>query len=118
MLDVVHAYVVKVNWADLQPQPNGPIAADNAIDKAIARVRQSDYKQVGMALKLRVFAGINAPDWVKKLGGAPIQYTNNQAGRLGRRRNARPVLEHRVAAGLRAAAAEAGREVRHGAGDP
>ena len=80
MLDVVHAYVVKVNWADLQPKANGPIAADNAIDKAIARVRQSDYKQVGMALKLRVFAGVNAPSWVKDLGGAPIQYTNTQEG--------------------------------------
>ena len=80
MLDDVHAYVVKVNWADLQPEQNGPIAANNAIDKAIARVRQPDYKRVGMALKLRVFAGINAPDWVKQLGGTPIQYTNNQAG--------------------------------------
>ncbi len=80
MLGVVHAYVVKVNWADLQPTANGPIAADNAIDKAIARVRQSDYKQVGMALKLRVFAGVNAPSWVKDLGGAPIQYTNTQEG--------------------------------------
>ncbi len=80
VLDVVHAYVVKVNWADLQPQENGPIATDNAIDKAIARVRQSDYRQIGMLLKLRVFAGVNAPDWVKRLGGAPIQYTNNQAG--------------------------------------
>jgi hypothetical protein len=80
MLDVVHAYVVKVNWADLQPEANGPIATDNAIDKAIARVRESDYKQVGMALKLRVFAGVNAPDWVKDLGGTPIQYTNTQEG--------------------------------------
>ena len=80
MLSVVHAYVVKVNWADLQPTPFGPIARDNAIDKAIARVRQPDYAAVGMALKLRVFAGIGAPEWVKSLGGTPIPYTNNQAG--------------------------------------
>jgi hypothetical protein len=80
MLSVVHAYVVKVNWADLQPTPFGPIAADNAIDKAIARVRMPDYKAVGMVLKLRVLAGIGAPEWVKRLGGAPIPYNDNQDG--------------------------------------
>jgi hypothetical protein len=80
MLSVVHAYVVKVNWADLQPTPFGPIASDNAIDKAIARVRMPDYKAVDMALKLRVFAGIGAPEWVKSLGGNPIPYVNNQPG--------------------------------------
>jgi hypothetical protein len=80
MLSVVHAYVVKVNWADLQPTPFGPIAADNAIDKAIARVRQPDFAAVGMVLKLRVLAGIGAPEWVKSLGGSPITYTNNQPG--------------------------------------
>ena len=76
----VHAYVVKVNWADLQPSSFGPIAADNAIDKAIARVRQPDFAAVHMALKLRVFAGIGTPDWAKQLGGAPLPYINNQDG--------------------------------------
>ena len=80
LLSVVHAYVVKVNWSDLQPTAFGPIAPDNAIDKAIARVRQPDFKAVGMELKLRVFAGINAPGWAKALGGAPVQYINNQEG--------------------------------------
>lgn len=80
MLSVVHAYVVKVNWADLQPQPFGPIAADNAIDQALARVRQPDFAAVGMVLKLRVFAGIGAPAWAKALGGSPVAYVNNQAG--------------------------------------
>jgi hypothetical protein len=80
MLGVVHAYVVKVNWADLQPTPFGPIAPDNAIDKAIARVRQPDYAAVGMLLKLRVFAGIGAPGWAKAIDGAAVPYTNNQPG--------------------------------------
>ena len=78
MLSVVHAYVVKVNWADLQPTAFGPIAPDNAIDKAIARVAEPDYAAVGMALKLRVFAGVDAPNWAKSLGGAPVPYVNNQ----------------------------------------
>jgi hypothetical protein len=80
MVSVVHAYVVKVNWADLQPAPFGPIAPDNAIDRAIARVRQPDFAAVGMVLKLRVLAGIGAPEWVKSLGGSPIKYINNQPG--------------------------------------
>jgi hypothetical protein len=80
VLSAVHAYVVKVNWADLQPVAGGPIVADNAIDQAIARVEQPDYRAVGMVLKLRVFAGIGAPEWAKQLGGAPVPYINNQAG--------------------------------------
>lgn len=79
-LSAVHAYVVKVNWADLQPTPFGPIAADNAIDQAIARVRQPDYRALGMALKLRVFAGIGAPQWAKTLDGPAVPYVDNQPG--------------------------------------
>jgi hypothetical protein len=79
-LSAVHAYVVKVNWADLQPTAFGPIAADNAIDKAIARVRESDYAALGMALKLRVFAGIGAPEWAKTLDGPAVPYIDNQPG--------------------------------------
>lgn len=70
---VVHAYVVHVNWADLQPTQGGPIAANNVIDQAIARVNQPDFAQLGMVLKLRVFAGIGAPDWAKALDGGPVQ---------------------------------------------
>jgi hypothetical protein len=79
-LSAVHAYVVKVKWADLQPSAFGPIAANNVIDQAIARVRQPDYASLGMALKLRVVAGIGAPDWVKSMGGPPVPYIDNQAG--------------------------------------
>lgn len=80
LLSVVHAYVVKVNWSDLQPTAFGPIAPDNAIDRAIARVRQPDFKAAGMKLKLRVFAGVNAPGWAKALGGGVVSYINNQEG--------------------------------------
>jgi hypothetical protein len=74
MLSVVHAYVVRINWADIQPTQGGPIVANNAIDQAIARVNQPDFAKVGMALKLRVFAGVGAPLWAKSLGGDPIPY--------------------------------------------
>ncbi len=79
-LDSVHAYVVKVSWADLQPTAFGPLTTDNAIDKAILRVREPDFAAVSMVLKLRVFAGIGAPDWAKTLGGAALPYINNQEG--------------------------------------
>jgi hypothetical protein len=80
-LPYVGAYVVKVNWADLQAQPFGPITPNNAIDKAIARVRMPDLAGK-MLLKLRVFAGIGAPEWAKEIGGAPLPYLNNQASSL------------------------------------
>jgi hypothetical protein len=80
LLSAVHAYVIKVNWSDLQPTAFGPIAPNNAIDRALARVRQPDYAAVGMTLKLRVFAGVNGPAWVKSLGGSPIPYVNTQEG--------------------------------------
>ena len=76
MTPYVHAYVVKVNWADLQPVQGGPIVANNPIDVAIARVNRPDYAALGMVLKLRVFAGVGAPDWAKSLGGDPIPYYN------------------------------------------
>src|SRR5581483_7125355 len=43
LLPYVHAFVVSVNWADLQPAAFGPITPGNAIDQAIGRVREPDY---------------------------------------------------------------------------
>lgn len=77
----ISAYVVKVSWADLQPTPFGPIVANNAIDQAIARVRLPDMAG-RMSLKLRVLAGIYAPEWAKQIGGTPLPYLNNQTSTL------------------------------------
>jgi hypothetical protein len=82
MLGTVDAYVVAVNWSDIQPTAFGPIVEGNAIDEAITRVRQPDFAAVGMTLKIRVFAGINAPDWAKNLGGAPVPFEDTQAGEV------------------------------------
>ncbi len=75
----VAAYVVKVNWADLQPVRGAELAPDNPIDQAIARVRQADFAG-HQALKLRVVAGIGAPEWAKEIGGQPLPYLSNQTG--------------------------------------
>jgi hypothetical protein len=60
--------VVSVTWAELQPTAFGPLATNNQIDKAIARVaRIRDLTGVEVGLRVRLFAGIWAPDWAKAL---------------------------------------------------
>ena len=76
--------MVNVDWSQLQPTPGGAIVADNPIEEAITQVRAlnaTDHAHLG--LKIRVFAGIDAPDWVKSLGGSPIRLTNPQGGQTG-----------------------------------
>lgn len=81
----VRDVVIKAYWADLQPAQGGPIAADNAIDQAIARVQSLNAANpgLGMRLKVRLFAGIHAPGWAKSIGGAPIPITDPQGGASG-----------------------------------
>jgi hypothetical protein len=74
-------YVVNVHWSQLQPTSGGSLAANNPIDQAIAEVRSlnaTDHTHLG--LKIRLFAGIWAPDWVKSLDGSPVTVTNPQNG--------------------------------------
>ena len=85
---VVRAYVVNVNWADLQLAPGAAIPAGNPIDEAIAAVRQLNQRSPGLDLKLRlrVYTGTAAPDWAKSIGGPPIPFVSlqGQATTLGR----------------------------------
>jgi hypothetical protein len=78
--EVVRGYVVNTTWAALQPAKGGPIVHPNPVDQAIAVAKKNGY-----TLKLRVRAGIDAPDWAKKLGGAPMTfyYTGATAGKAG-----------------------------------
>lgn len=75
---VVRAYVVNANWSDLQPSPGAALPVDNAINSAIATVRQLNQRTPGLDLKLRlrVYTGINAPSWVKAIGGPPIPFVS------------------------------------------
>ncbi len=70
-------WVVNVTWASLQPTQGGPIAANNAIDQALALIR-TNATYAHLHLRLRVTAGVGAPDWVKTLGGAPVYIYNTQ----------------------------------------
>ena len=62
---VVDDYVVQVTWAQLQPERrtfrHGVL--DQAFDQA---------SRAGSRVKLRVLAGVHAPAWAKRLGGAPV----------------------------------------------
>ncbi|HVV38684.1 MAG TPA: hypothetical protein VHC63_18905 [Acidimicrobiales bacterium] len=69
--DELDGFVVKVDWTDLQPDAFGPLAADNAIDQALAAVRTTPGASQ-LQLKLRVLGGVSAPDWAKHLGGDPV----------------------------------------------
>jgi hypothetical protein len=69
---VLDGFVVNVGWASLQTGAGGPITSNNAIDKAITQVRVANGSGAHLALKLRVYAGIQAPGWAKSLGGAPV----------------------------------------------
>lgn len=70
---MIDGFVVDVAWADIQPQPFAPLVADNAIDRAITSVRSLAGGAGGdMRIKLRVNAGVDAPEGAKHLGGEPV----------------------------------------------
>jgi hypothetical protein len=82
----MRAFVVFVPWSQLQPAPGGPIAGDNAIDRAISYVRDQNRRvpSLQMTLKLRIAGGAYAPSWAKEIGGAPIALQGPRAGTIGR----------------------------------
>jgi hypothetical protein len=79
---VMGGFVVNVYWSDIQPQQGGPIQPNNAIDQAIATLHQVDPSR-RMGLKVRLFAGVYAPDWVKSLGGSPVPIRDPATGASG-----------------------------------
>jgi hypothetical protein len=77
---MIKGYVVEVSWASLQPTKGGPIVHPNAIDNAVKYAQAN-----GLALKLRVAAGLEAPNWAKTLDGSPVtfKYTAATKGKAG-----------------------------------
>jgi hypothetical protein len=80
---VVDGFVVNAPWASLQLAPGAPIAAGNPIDRAIAQVRLANRSGAHLALKVRIFAGSQAPSWAKYLGGAPFVARDPNSGATG-----------------------------------
>jgi hypothetical protein len=76
--------VIISTWRQLQHEPNGEIPDNNPIDKALADVRAYNAKnpQKPLAVKVRIFAGIEAPAWAMKIGGEPIATIHNGKKRV------------------------------------
>lgn len=85
--DIVDVFVLNVAWSELQPESYGAIPRNNRIDDAVEQVRKLAESGIHLRIKLRLLAGIHAPEWVKALGGEPFAITEVQSttgGVLGR----------------------------------
>ena len=83
-LGALGGYVVNAYWKDLQPTPGATLTANSSIDRAITEVNALNAAHgTQLGLKIRVFAGVWAPQWVKNLGGSPVPLTNPQGGGSG-----------------------------------
>jgi hypothetical protein len=73
-LPTVNCTVVKVTWAELQPEPFGSIVKGNLIDRTVAEAKRLNAADPspGVRLKLRVYAGMHAPEWAKTLDGPAV----------------------------------------------
>jgi hypothetical protein len=80
----VGGVALSISWQDLQPTQGGPIAAGNALDQTVAQVRELNRTQhANVGIRFRILAGIDAPDWVKNIGGPPVDVTAVQDGITG-----------------------------------
>lgn len=63
---------INVKWRQVEPAPGKFDSA--AIDSALAEVRAYNSRNPAapLGVKLRVWQGDSAPDWVKSLGGPPV----------------------------------------------
>ncbi len=76
--------VINETWADLQPTQGGTIvttAVDNDLMQVQAYNNLSNVTQSSpVSVKLRIYAGSNAPLWAKNMAGGPITIYRNPAG--------------------------------------
>ncbi|MGH8014246.1 MAG: hypothetical protein ACREQ4_17290, partial [Candidatus Binataceae bacterium] len=63
--------VINVTWSQLQPDGPTPLRPDNPLDQALDAVRayNQQNRTAQLKVKLRVWAGFVAPDWIKDRGG-------------------------------------------------
>ena len=77
--DVVDAFVIRVPWATIQPTAGGPLELGE-----ITKVLDSS-EATGKAIRLRVTAGVEAPQWAKELDGPELPWFSDgvQVGTIG-----------------------------------
>jgi hypothetical protein len=73
--------VINATWDALQPNEDGPLD-ESTVETALAQVR--DYNasnpSAPLGVKLRVYAGANAPAWAKEIDGGPVSIQRNPKG--------------------------------------
>ena len=76
--------VIIATWSQLQPRPNATIGDDNVIEQVLDKVRAYNRRnpQKPLAVKLRIWGGFEAPQWAKKIGGAPISTVHKGKQRI------------------------------------
>lgn len=70
---ILDGVVLNFTWDQLESQKGA--VTTKVIDRALAAVREynKQYPKNPLAVRLRIYAGPNAPLWVKKLGGPPVK---------------------------------------------
>ena len=86
---IINTRVLNVGWKDLQASQSSELTENNPIDQVIEEVQSQNLADstLNMRIKLRIFAGIEAPDWLKNLEGSPITISDAQdatSGTIGR----------------------------------
>lgn len=75
----ISAIVVNDTWAALQVKSGGTIDT-RPIDAALAEIAKYNATAgQSLGVRLRIWAGIDAPQWAKSLGGRPIPICNSNA---------------------------------------
>ncbi len=82
---IINTRVLNVGWKDLQASQGAEISSNNPVDQVIQEVQALNQANpsLNMRLKVRIFAGAEAPDWLKNLEGAPITITDTTDGVTG-----------------------------------
>ena len=77
---IIRGIVVNIGWDEVQTSGGGEILTANPIDAALDEVRAFNTRNPAapVAIKLRVTAGVNAPEWLKQEVGAA--FADNPAG--------------------------------------
>jgi hypothetical protein len=73
--------VLNATWAEMQPRRGGPLTTTR-IDGALNQVRQYNtaHPTSRLGVKLRIFAGNQAPPWAKAINGGPLTIQRNPQG--------------------------------------
>jgi hypothetical protein len=77
---LLQGIVILASWRSLERSPTSGLADNNEIDQGLANVRKynQDNPKAPLAVKIRVWGGFWAPDWVMEDSGGkiPVVHTN------------------------------------------